>query len=379
VRSSWNDDRYRVLVVGAGPSGSLTALNLHEKAEVTILEAKSSAGFPVRCAGLISKDCYNSLKNYCNAWKSKLNEIRGAFFFSPSGRYLEVRGKSEAVVVERKILDRLLLEEASKHAEVRMRTRFIECHGERVVMRNVDGTSTARYHFIIGSDGVESRVAKSLGYKRPDLFLAIQYTMEIEVIDERMVELYFGKRYSDGFFAYIVPIDEMMARVGVLSRETPLIYLKKLLEKHPSVSKRKKRSIIEVNFGAVPIGLVDFVKENTALVGDSAGMVKPYTGGGLYYLLRAAEILAKEFPNLQNFKKRYMKEMGKEYRAGEKIRRLYDILDDRDYDFLISLASNLDLSEVHMDRPSSAFKLIPAFLKMLKSFHIAKKVMRALI
>ncbi len=379
MRNAWNGDRYRVLVVGAGPSGSLIALNLHEKAEVTIVESKSSVGFPVRCAGLVSRDCYNAFQNYCNARKSKLNEVRGAFFFSPSGRYLEVKGKSDAVVLERKILDRLLLEEASKNAEVRIRTSFLDFHGEKVLMRGSSGMYTERYHFIIGSDGVESRVAKIFGFERPELFLAIQYTMEIEVIDERMVELYFGKSYSDGFFAYIIPIDDMTARVGVLSRKMPFMYLKRLLEKHPSVSRRKRRSIIEVNLGAVPMGLVDFVKGNVALVGDSAGMVKPYTGGGLYYLLKASEILSKEFPNLQNFKKSYLKEMGKEYRAGEKIRRLYEILDDEDYDFLIDIASNLNFSEVHMDKPSTAFKLLPAFLKMLKNFRITKKIVRALL
>ena len=369
----------RALVVGAGPAGSLAAINISEKAEVTLVEAKGSSGFPVKCGGLISEDCFEGLEKYCRAKKAMQNRIRGAFFFSPSGRYAELTGRSRAVVVERKVLDALLLREASKRAEVRMKTRFEGVHEKKVRITEAGVTRFEEYDFIIGADGAESSVAKTFNFERPAIFTAKQYLMEFETLDSHMVELYFGRRYSDGFFAYASPVDDGLARVGVVSRSNPSRYLERLLSEHPSASQRAGKSVLEVNSGPVPIGLVDFVNGNAALIGDSAGMVKPYTGGGLYYLLRASEVLGEWFPNLNGFRTAYMREFGREYRAGERIRRMYDVLDDGEYDFLVDLAKNLDFSQVHMDSPSTALRLIPELVRLIRKPGLALKVAKILL
>ncbi|WP_456368871.1 geranylgeranyl reductase family protein [Geoglobus sp.] len=367
-----------MLVVGAGPAGSLAALNLSKKSEVTIVEAKGSAGFPVKCGGLVSEDCFEGLKRYCGAEKAMQNRIRGAFFFSPSGRYAELVGKSGAVVLERKVLDALLLREASRRSEVRMKTRFERADGNRVVLSESGKSKVEEYDLVVGADGAESTVSRAFGFDRPEIFSGKQYLMEFEPLDRSMVELYFGKSYSDGFFAYAIPVESDIARVGVVSRGTAWRYLDRLLKEHPSVSERAGRRIFEVNSGPIPIGLVDFVRGNAVLVGDSAGMVKPYTGGGMYYLLRASELLGKSFPDLELFRNSYMREFGREYSAGERIRRLYDVLEDEDYEFLVGLAESVDFSVIHMDAPSTAFRLIPEVLKLIRKPSLVVKISRAL-
>ncbi|RLI71187.1 NAD(P)/FAD-dependent oxidoreductase, partial [Archaeoglobales archaeon] len=267
----------KVLVVGGGPAGCLTAIELGEY-EVTLIEEHPSIGFPVQCAGLISQDCFNEYTKYCKSVKKSLvNKISGAFFFSPNGKWVELEGKSKGVVIERKIFDRELLIKASEFAELKVGERF-----------NSD-FDLNKHDYIIGADGVYSSISKHFGFDAPEIYSAIQIECKFESFDSNMVELYFGKAYSDGFFAYAIPIDDF-ARIGVVSKSQPHIYLKNLLNKHPSVSKRINNKIIELNAGAIPIGLVDFVKDNVALIGDAAGMTKPYTGGGLFYLLRAAKI-----------------------------------------------------------------------------------------
>ncbi len=104
-------------VIGGGPSGSLAAILLGKSYDVVLFEEHQSAGFPVQCAGLISDKCYKKLKEYCKAEKAVENRIKGAFFFSPSGKIV-LEGRGEAVVVERKTLDRLLFERAAERAEV---------------------------------------------------------------------------------------------------------------------------------------------------------------------------------------------------------------------------------------------------------------------
>lgn len=366
-----------VLIVGGGPAGSITAINLGEKANVTLVEAKGSSGFPVKCGGLISRECLNAYGKYAKISKAIVNAVEGAFFFSPSGKSIELFGREKAVVIERKIFDRILMEKASYYADVMMKTKFILAEGKKARLVNTSGYFNFEFDFLIGADGSESNVARSLGFERPDFYSSKQLLMEYEMLDENMVELYFGKKYSDGFFAYAIPVGDGFARVGVVSKSHPDFYLRNLLEKHPEVSKRRKRGVLEINMGPIPANLVDFVRGNTALIGDSAGMVKPYTGGGLFYLLRASEILADSFPNLEKFRKDYMDEMEKEYRTGEKIRKLYDILDDDDYDFLLKTGESMDFTSIHMDRPSTVIKLIPEALKLLKRPSLVKKIFKA--
>jgi len=353
-----------ILVIGGGPAGSLSAINLGKNYDVVIAEEHQSPGFPVQCAGLISERCFKAYKKYCNIKKALENKIKGAFFFSPSGDFLEVKGK--AYVIDRRILDLMLFEKASNFAKTFIKTK-VKFKDNAVSL----GDKTVKSNYIIGADGAYSLTAKTFGFERPEIFVAVQIESRFEAIDENFVEVYLGKRYSKDFFAYAIPIGDT-AKIGVVSRRNPMNYLNKLINKHPSVKRRVKGCIIDMTFGAIPIGLIDFVKGNVALIGDSAGMVKPYTGGGLYYLLIASEILSKNFPNLKKFKRDYIKELGREYKFGEKILKLYSILSDEDYDLLIKSFKGFDFSKLDMDRPSTFLKAlrrvpIRLFLKFLKA------------
>ncbi len=350
-----------VLIVGAGPAGSLAALNLGKRFHVRLLEEHQAAGFPVQCAGLISESCYEELRRFTR--RSFVNRIRGAFFFSPDGDYVEMIGKRKGVVIERKILDVELLAKASEVAEVWLKTKYLGSRLKVARVMHESGEKLVEYDYLIGADGVSSRVAEEFGFKKPEFYLAVQFEASFECLDENMVELYFGRSYSDGFFAYAIPIDSKLARVGVVSKTEPLNYLKNLIEKHPSVSKRVKGSFFELNAGAIPIGLNEIAKDEVCLVGDSAGMVKPHTGGGLYYHLKAAKILGESFPDLQLYRKRYLEEMGAEYSIGSKILKLYSILSDKDYNDLVKLGKNLDFSKLDMDHPSSLLKVLPTLIK----------------
>ena len=366
-----------MLIVGGGPAGSLTAINLGKKADVKLIESKSRVGFPVKCGGLISERCYDKLKKY--GVNAKLNEIKGAFVFSPSGDFVELFGRTGAVVVERKIMDLQLLKMASKTAEVILGAKYVNSKDRKAKVIVSGEGKFFEFDYLVGADGVESKVALTFGFQRPLIYTGLQYLIEFEPLDKNMVELYFGSKYSNGFFAYSIPICESFARVGVVSMDNPKLYLNNLLKKHPSVSKRVGKSVVEINMGAIPLSLVDFVKDKIALIGDAAGMVKPYTGGGIYYLLRAAELLGDFFPNLIGFKKRYLKEFKGEYVVGEKIRKLYQILNDKDYEFLVKLSKDIDFSNVDMDRPSTALNIIPKLVKMAKRPKIIFEMVRAFL
>lgn len=360
-----------ILVVGAGPAGSLSAILLGKENEVVIAEEHQSAGFPVQCAGLISDLCFSSYKKYCKIGKAVENEIKGAIFFSPSGNFFEAKGR--AFVIERKILDEMLLAKASEFAKVFIKTK-VKFKGWRAIL----GNQEVFPDFIIGADGVCSEVARNFGFERPNFYSAVQIEVKFEAIDEKFVEIYLGKRYSE-FFAYAIPIADT-AKVGVIARRNVLKYLENLIEKHPSVAKRIRGGIIELNSGLIPSDLVDFVKDKVALIGDSAGMVKPYSGGGLFYLLIAAEKLAENFPDLEKYKRAFMRELGWEIRMGKKLRNIYYLEDDELEDIVRAL-KDFDFSNLQMDRPSTLLHpktLLKVFKLLLSNPSLAKLALKVL-
>ena len=66
--------------------------------------------------------------------------------------------------------------------------------------------------------------------------------------------------------------------------------------------------------------------------------------------------------------------MGREYAYGEKIRRLYTILSDEEYEYLIKVIRDVDFSKVGMDSPSSILKIMPKIIKLLKNPKLFLKV-----
>lgn len=351
-----------ILIIGGGPAGSLSAIALKDF-DVTLVEEHQSPGFPVQCAGLVSEECYNILKRFSDC---KLNEIRGAIFATPN-ESVELEGKKKGVVIDRRILDRDLFLKASEYANVFIKTKFIDADGRKAFLKGLN-EGKVEYDYLIGADGVYSRVAKVFGFDRPEIYSAVQIKTKFDSISDDLVEIYFG--FSD-FFCYAIPIDEF-AEIGAISSFSPHAVMKRFLR---LLGKRVSGSVIEANAGAIPIGLVDFVKGNVMLLGDSAGMVKPYTGGGLYYIVKAVEKL-EHFPNLKKVKKEYLKDLGKEYRIGLKIAKLYKTLDVEDFDYLIRIAKeHSDLSrELDMDKPSTLLKLLPILLKVIKNRKILAKL-----
>lgn len=360
-----------ILISGAGPSGSLSAKLLGRRWDVIIAEEHQSPGFPVQCAGLISEKCFEKYKEHCKIEKAVENKISGALFFSPSGDYFEAKGN--AYVIERKILDEMLLEEASSVSEVIMKTK-VRFKDNKALL----GNKEIEFDYLIGADGVNSEVARAFGFKKPKFFTALQIEARFEAIDENFVEIYFGSAYSE-FFAYAIPIGDT-AKIGVIAKKNAISYLKNLIENHPSVSKRFKGSTVEINSGLIPAELVNFVKEKVALIGDSAGMVKPYTGGGLYYLLIAAEKLAKNFPYLNKYRKDFLKDIGREIKIGKIIRKIY-WLSDAELERFVKGLKDFDFSRMHMDYPSKIFsknnfkEVLKLFAKNPSLFQILLKIL----
>jgi digeranylgeranylglycerophospholipid reductase len=82
--------KYDVIVVGAGPAGSLTARYAAKNgADVLMIEKRQEIGSPVRCGEAISKRWFDDVGIKPDSkWIS--NEVEGAKIISPDGSCLYI-------------------------------------------------------------------------------------------------------------------------------------------------------------------------------------------------------------------------------------------------------------------------------------------------
>ena len=107
------------------------------------------------------------------------------------------------------------------------------------------------------------------------------------------VELHFGRQVAPDGFAWIVPVvraSGTSVRVGVMASADAGGCYQRLL-----TAVRDRYGIAEADHAPrqkiLPLGAIDRTYANRLLVvGDAAGLVKPTTGGGIYYSILSAAL-----------------------------------------------------------------------------------------
>ncbi|MCL2549598.1 MAG: NAD(P)/FAD-dependent oxidoreductase [Methanimicrococcus sp.] len=300
-------DAYDVIVVGAGPAGSVAARYAAEGgASVLLIEKRQEIGDPVRCAegvGAIDLDKFLDIET---RWIA--SPIKGATIYVPDGTSIKMRAKDEdqiyGYILERKIFDRALAERAaSAGAEVYTKTT-----ATGLIMKDgrVAGVKVMRLgeekeiaaNIVIGADGVESKVGRWAGIdttlKPSDIETGVQYLMTNIDIDQDNVEFFMGNRHAPGGYVWIFPKGPRRANVGIgllgskiKEGDRPIDYLNRFIAQRFPDGK-----IVEMDFGGVPVsGGIDKIYGNgIMLVGDAGRLTDPITGGGIKHALWSGEL-----------------------------------------------------------------------------------------
>jgi len=294
-------DEFQVVVVGGGPAGGECARLLAEKGiDTLILERGDRIGEPIQCAGLISPRTYELGGSSCRI----LNRIKGGTVYSPGGKSLRLFSNEEkAYVIDRAEFDQGILEKAQAAGACLSR-------GARVVeVREANGRYTLKYltkdgekycgcDYLVGADGSGSFIRKAFDFPEPpETLLGYGSHGHGADIPGNEVIIITGELVAPGFFAWIIPEgDNGGARVGLCipsTRGAPVDYYRKLML-HPVARKYLQNYKADKYIaGKIELGLLDrCVRDKCALVGDSAAMAKPVSGGGVYPALIAARELA---------------------------------------------------------------------------------------
>lgn len=342
-----------VVIAGGGPGGLYAGASLARRGfDVVLCEEHADIGLPVHCTGVLAHD---ALAEFGIDADSVLNDLTTVRFHSPSGATISYTTPSvEAIVVDRLAFDRGLAMSA-RRAGVRLMS------GSRVTDVSVDegGATfctrdgrTVRARACVLACGATYSLQRRFGLGLPKSFLQ---SAQAEVPCDRLhdVEVHFGSNVAPSGFGWAVPVarpDGPHVRVGVMSGRDAARHFERLLA---AVAPRWGASR-SVEGGPrqklLPLAPIDKTFSDRLLVlGDAAGLVKPTTGGGIYYSLVSAAIAADVLASalgrndlgegaLSEYERRWRKRLSGELEAQLALRRVAERLTDEDIDGLFELA-----------------------------------------
>jgi geranylgeranyl reductase family protein len=333
---------YDFIVVGAGPSGSMTALRLASlEYEVLVLEARQRVGEAVCCTGIIGEECFD---HFSLDSELVLKTANSARFYTPSGRMLRLEKEEvQAYIVDRSLLDRALAQRA-QHAGARyilgsvVRDVVVQDSHIRVEADVKDKKESFKAEAVVIAAGFGSRFPQQLDLGKIGEFLAgAQAEVDVSGLDE--VEVYFGREVAAEGFAWLVPTYPGKALAGLLSRRDLGTKLRDFLARL-SAQKKIASQEARIAYGAIPIKpLPKTYGERMIVVGDAAGQVKPITGGGIYYGLLCAEMgaealhrafVSRDFSShgLASYQREWWGKLSRELNVGYWARKFYERLSD---------------------------------------------------
>ena len=365
-----------VICIGGGPAGTLAAnLLANQGFRVLVVEKNPIIGWPVRCAGLITKRVLDMADIGEDVVQ---NEISGARIHAPNDTTIYLGGnKIHALVVDRESFDQKLAEKAENAgATIQCKCKVIDIlkRDDEVV---VIGTERIKGRYVIGADGARSIIARCLNVSPPKKYVHTLQTIGPAPSDSDTVDIYIGSDVAPGFFAWIIPVnEEAKIGLGVAAEYNVRQYFDVFLKRMNIKSKR-------ATGGIIPLGLRTPLQQgNIALVGDAAGQVKPTSGGGLYPGLTGACMLAKSLSDALegkkpfNYEPLYLKKMGSELRRGMFMHNRFSRMGDTKMNQIFAAADDAIIKTINtygdIDRPDivgmAILKRHPYLLRFLLPF-----------
>lgn len=256
----------RVAIIGAGIAGLYLAWKLSEKGhQVVVFEKRDKIGKEA-CSGLFSERLLDFVPQSQTLVQ---NRIEFVLIHFPK-KTVRVKFSKPFLLMNHAALDRLVAELAQNAgAEIRLSQ-----NSTRTVLERLG------FDRIIGCDGANSIIRKSLGLEEPSYRLGVQWFKSEENFSN-YVEVWPTKNG----FSWKIP----------RGKETEYGIIEKPSEIKIDFQDKKIKSAL------IPQGLIIPQHKTITLCGDAAGLTKPWSGGGVVWGLTAADLLLDSFPNFTQY------------------------------------------------------------------------------
>jgi digeranylgeranylglycerophospholipid reductase len=379
--------RADLVIIGGGPAGmSAAATAAANGYDVIVFEEHATVGDPVHCTGVLAAEAFEELGLRRDII---LHELRHVCFHAPGGATLDYdTPTAEALVIDRRAFDQQLAARAqSAGARVcaGVRATDLTVTSDAASVTLADGQCITARAAVLAT-GANYALQRRLGMGMPRVYLQ-SAQREYRATRTGPVEVFFGRAVAPKGFGWVVPVhrpDGHYVRVGVMAeRDVEQGF-------HAIVQRSAHRWGIDVSdvtprrkmlpLSAVPRSYSDRV----LVVGDAAGLVKPTTGGGIYYsivsgrlagqvlstALRADKLAARDLAGYQReWRRRFTREFG----AQLALRMLAHRMSDEAIDtmFQLSVAEGL----MPILRRAARFNQHQGFIRELLRHPPARRVL----
>jgi len=356
---------FDIVIIGAGPAGSSTALNLADTGLNIAIVDSCTFPRPKVCGDALSGSVLQTLKKFpgniaeeFQKFEPKLKST-GVRFISPNLTILDLPLTTETdktidnpgYLCKRIHFDNFLFKHLEDHSNIVIYQNFkinnIIRNNRKIIVKSNDSEVNAR--MLIGADGANSIVSKSLAnnriHKEHFSSSVMAYFENVSGFHpENYIELHFLKELLPGYF-WIFPMQNNTANVGLGCLSSKVIKKKlnlknifnDVISKHPEISLRFKSAsrISDLQGKSIPLGSMkkQISGERFILCGDAAGLVNPFTSEGISYAMRSGIMASQQIRKCfdkNDFSEKFMQEYDRninnkfqeEFRINYKIQKL---------------------------------------------------------
>ncbi len=342
---------YDIIVVGAGPAGSIAARTASEQGlSVLMLEKDSTVGYPVRCGEAISKAGVEEFITPDKKWIAAT--ISKFSFNAPDGTEVILDFGEAGYVLERRIFDYELAQTAADAGTEILTGAYVNG-----LLLNNGKVSGVKYEFkgeqkevkakiVIAADGVESRVGRWAGLKTHidfrEMESAVQITASDIPVEQDTLYFYFGKNVAPNGYFWVFPKGNNKANIGlgvsglIGKKKSAQSFLNDFMQKH-----YPQAPVLAKIAGGVPcsVTLSKISAPGIMLVGDAARQVNPLSGGGIASGMIGGKIAGKiaseavkknKLEDILYYDKAWAKRLGKRHETFDRIKNgIYNFSDEK--------------------------------------------------
>ncbi len=364
-------EKYDVIVVGAGPAGSMAAREAAKAgASVLILERRKEIGAPVRCGEGIGSHWMNEFGMKVSD-KAISAHINGSLIVAPNLKdTIRVRtAETKGVVVDRKVFDKdLALEAGRAGAKIMVKSEVVEVKkdGGKVtgVVVEADGRKEEFYSkVLIAADGGESTVARMAGINSTASLYDSDFGVEYEMVNvdcEDLIEIYFSREYAPRGYVWVFPKGKDVANVGVgIGGAEKGSHAIEYLDRFLKLERFKKAQPVAIKAGVIPVGapMKGLVLDGFMVAGTAAHQVDPIHGGGICLAMdagmMAGRVAAKcaiagktDAKSLSEYESAWREKREKKLLKRLMLRKVLEKLNDDDLNAIIGSVGDEDIEKL---------------------------------
>lgn len=285
------------VVVGASFAGLACATTLARAGkQVVVLERKSDPGEKLHTTGIIVKDAIDQIALLDGLPSDLVRRIDGVRLYAPNLRHVDLAAPGYYFLATDtpNVMRWLAARAEQAGAHIAYRCGFTQAQRtEGGFDLDVSG-SVIKTRFLVGADGPNSTVAKTLGLGRNSRFLfGIEHEYAgLEIPETERLHCFIDRRLAPGYIGWVVAgvgvVQVGLAR-RVAGRQPNMdAVIAAFQEKLAPLFDFRRERPASVRAGLIPCGGVvhPVAAQCALLVGDAAGMVSPLTAGGIHTALK---------------------------------------------------------------------------------------------